>query len=83
MSEVGQRTVPEILDEQLVKLQASFVPQFGNQRHVEIVRMAAQLARAERLLKQKRAAAAAIPKYEQRVQKLKGDVVYLLKSAND
>ena len=73
-------TVEKILNKQFNELTTSFRPQFGNQKHIDIVTHIQKISETEKVLKQKLQQAKGATKLTAELSRLKRQAVQLLKN---
>jgi predicted mannosyl-3-phosphoglycerate phosphatase (HAD superfamily) len=77
---MSHRKAEEIIKEQLAELIPKFKPRFGNLEHIEICKTLGKISELEKKLEEKRSAAADIKAIEKKLDNLKGQALYLLKT---
>ena len=74
------RKSEEVINEQFAELLPKFKPQFGNQAHIQLSQCLGKIKELEKKLDEKKAAATDIKAIEEKINNLKGQALYLLKT---
>jgi hypothetical protein len=77
---MNYRKSEEVINEQFAELVPKFKPQFGNTTHIEISQCLGKIGELEKKLAEKQSAAADIKTIENKINNLKGQALYLLKT---
>jgi len=77
---MSHRKSEDIISEQFAELVPKFKPQFGNAAHIELSQCLGKIKELEKKLDEKKSAAADIKTTEEKINNLKGQALYLLKT---
>ena len=77
---MSHRKAEELINEQFAELVPKFKPQFGNTAHIELSQCLGKIGELEKKLDEKKAAAAGVKTIEEKINNLKGQALYLLKT---